>query len=164
LRLSTRRLRLSRHESLLVLRPVRQLADQLAPSLSDATFPFQRKSQANSRENILIHRRVPGEIDKDVALGLFRVVQEALSNAIKHSGAGEAKVELMGGSQEIHLRISDSGAGFRVEDVREKGGLGLVSMQERLRLMGGELWIESEPRRGTRIEARVPLTPPGTLR
>jgi PAS domain S-box-containing protein len=109
------------------------------------------------------HRRVPGAIHKDVALCLFRVVQEGLSNAIKHSGAQGAKVELIGSPEEIHLRISDSGAGFSVVDVKEKGGLGLVSMQERLRLMGGELSIESQPGRGTRIEARVPLIAPGPL-
>jgi signal transduction histidine kinase len=110
------------------------------------------------------HRRVPAVIDKDAALCVFRVVQEALSNAIKHSGAERAKVELIGSGQDIHLRVSDQGAGFRVEDVREKGRLGLVSMQERVRLIGGELVVESGPGRGTRIEARVPLTPPGTLR
>jgi signal transduction histidine kinase len=101
------------------------------------------------------HRRVPGEIDKDIALCLFRIAQEALSNAIKHSGAPRAKVELTGSQEWIRLSISDSGVGFSLKDIREKSGLGLVGMQERLRLMGGDLSIESQPGSGTRIEARI---------
>ena len=101
------------------------------------------------------HRGMPGAIHKDVELCLFRIVQEALSNAIKHSGAQWAKVELIGSPEGIHLSITDSGVGFSLEDVREKSGLGLVSMQERLQLIGGELSIESQPGHGTRIDARV---------
>ena len=108
------------------------------------------------------HRQVPGLIPKDVALCLFRVVQEALSNAAKHSGAQAAKVELVGDAQGLYLRVSDAGAGFNVEKVRRGSGLGLVSMQERLRLVGGEFSIESAPGQGARISARVPLAAAGS--
>jgi signal transduction histidine kinase len=107
------------------------------------------------------HRQIPGLIPKDVALCLFRVVQEALSNVGKHSGAQAAKVELIGDSQELNLSVSDPGAGFNVEKVRRGGGLGLVSMQERLRLVGGDFSIDSAGGQGTRIYARVPLAAPG---
>jgi signal transduction histidine kinase len=104
------------------------------------------------------HHSVPEAIHQDVALCLFRIVQESLSNAIKHSGARNVKVELIGNREEIHLTISDSGVGFNPEEIRGKGGLGLVGMQERLRLIGGELSIESQPGCGTLIDARVALT------
>jgi signal transduction histidine kinase len=77
---------------------------------------------------------------------------------MKHSGATEARVELLGDCDGIDLRISDSGAGFNPESAKEEVGLGLISMRERLRLVGGHLSIESKPSRGTRIRARVPLS------
>jgi signal transduction histidine kinase len=105
-----------------------------------------------------IHRSVPEPLSKDVALCLFRIVQEALSNVIKHSGAREARVELTGSAQAIQLRIADLGEGFDVEIVKKRGGLGLISMQERLRLVGGEISIESQPMCGTQINVQILLT------
>jgi PAS domain S-box-containing protein len=104
------------------------------------------------------HHNFPARIPKDVTLCLFRIVQEALRNVVKHSGAGEAQVELSGHSKGIDLCISDSGAGFSPESAQRYAGLGLVSMRERLRLVGGQLSVESEPLRGTRIRVHVPLT------
>jgi PAS domain S-box-containing protein len=106
------------------------------------------------------HRRIPKSIGKDVALCLYRIVQEALRNVVKHSGAEDARVELVGISDAIRLRVSDTGVGFRPETASAARGLGLVSMQERLRLIGGEMSIEPRPSRGTRIDVRVPLVPP----
>jgi PAS domain S-box-containing protein len=103
------------------------------------------------------HHDISGEIPKDVTLCLFRIAQEALRNVVKHSGAAEAKVELSGHGDEIDLRISDLGVGFDPESVKADGGLGLISMRERLRLVRGHLVVESEPSRGTRIRVRVPL-------
>ena len=68
------------------------------------------------------------------------------------------EVRLWGTSGEIHLTVADSGAGFDREAAMKGAGLGLTSMQERLRLVGGALSIESQPRRGTTIHARVPFT------
>jgi PAS domain S-box-containing protein len=104
-----------------------------------------------------VHNNVPAEIPKAAALCLFRIVQEALRNVVKHGKTGEAKVELIGHAHEIDLRISDSGAGFNPQSAEAKGGLGLVSMRERLRLIGGRLTLESEPSQGTRIRVHVPL-------
>jgi PAS domain S-box-containing protein len=104
------------------------------------------------------HHQVEGRIPKDVTLCLFRIVQETLRNVVKHSGATEARVELSGHGDRIDLCVSDSGAGFDPESSKGIPGLGLISMRERLRLVGGYLAVESEPSRGTRIRARIPLT------
>jgi signal transduction histidine kinase len=100
-------------------------------------------------------------IPKDVALCLFRIVQEGLRNIVKHGRTEDAKVELSGGRDEIQLCISDQGAGFNPESAQAKGGLGLISMRERLRLVGGHMDVESEPSHGTRIYVRVPVSEAG---
>jgi signal transduction histidine kinase len=92
-----------------------------------------------------------------VSLCLFRIVPEALRNVVKHSGAAEAEVELSGHGDGIDLCISDRGQGFDPELVKGEAGLGLISMRERLRLVGGHLSVESEPSHGTRIRVRIPL-------
>jgi PAS domain S-box-containing protein len=101
---------------------------------------------------------VPRSVPPDVALCLYRVVQESLRNIVKHSGAKSAEVELTADPKTIHLRVSDSGAGFDLETMRARsGGLGLVSMRERLRSVGGEIKIFSKPAQGTRVEVSIPL-------
>jgi signal transduction histidine kinase len=100
---------------------------------------------------------IPVPISKAVSLCLFRVAEEALNNAVRHSGASEIAVELIGDLGEIRLRVSDSGRGFETERADESEGLGLISMKERLRLVGGTLSVTSAPTRGTEIEARIPL-------
>jgi PAS domain S-box-containing protein len=97
------------------------------------------------------------QIDKEVALCAYRVVQEALGNVIKHSGASTARVKVRRHNQALVLLITDAGKGFSVETARVKGRLGLTSMEERLRLANGKLTIRSWPNRGTQIEARIPL-------
>jgi len=93
----------------------------------------------------------------DVSLCLFRVLQEALHNAAKHSGVKRFDVQLWGTSGDVHLTISDLGLGFDTEAAMRGPGLGITSMQERLKLVKGELTITSQPQRGTAIHARVPL-------
>lgn len=95
----------------------------------------------------------------EISLSLYRVLQEALHNAAKHSGVRHFEVRLWGMPGEIHLTIHDSGAGFDIKATRKGRGLGLTSMQERLKLINGELSIESQPQGGTTIHARVPLSP-----
>ena len=105
-----------------------------------------------------VHQDVSGHVPKDVSLCLFRIAQEALSNVVKHSGAPEAQVELTHHGDQIDLCISDRGAGFNPAFAKREDGLGLISMRERLRLVGGHLSIESEVSHGTRIRARIPLS------
>jgi PAS domain S-box-containing protein len=100
---------------------------------------------------------LPSPLPPDLSLCFFRVLQEAVHNAAKHSGVGHFKVRLWGTSGEIHLVVSDSGSGFDIEAARTSRGLGLINMEERLKLVKGTLSIDSQPQRGTTIHARVPL-------
>lgn len=102
---------------------------------------------------------VQSSVAPEIGLCLFRIVQEALHNASKHSGAGRVEVQLREDSGEIHLVISDSGRGFDSETAMQGRGLGLVSMRERVRLVNGTITIESMSNRGTTIDVRVPLSP-----
>ena len=95
-------------------------------------------------------------LSPDISLCFFRVLQEALHNAAKHSGVRHFEVRLWGTPDEIHLTISDSGVGFDLESTKASRGLGLISMQERLKLLHGILAVESQPQRGTTIHASVP--------
>ena len=97
------------------------------------------------------------QLDKELALCAYRVVQEALNNVIKHSGAVTARVQVRCRKHVLYLLVTDSGKGFCVEVAKLKGRLGLVSMEERLRLANGRLIIRTRPNRGTQIEARIPL-------
>jgi len=102
------------------------------------------------------HADIPVAIPKEISLCLFRVLQEALQNAVKHSGAQDFAVELRGSQDGIRLAVMDSGIGFDSRHTSDLGGLGLVSMRERLRLVNGELSVQSEPGCGTTVVARVP--------
>jgi PAS domain S-box-containing protein len=90
-------------------------------------------------------------------LCLFRVLQEALHNAAKHSGVKRIEVQLHEEPGEVHLIIRDLGKGFDIEAARQGRGLGLTSMQERVRLVSGTIDIQSKPMGGTTIHVRVPL-------
>ena len=100
---------------------------------------------------------LPVPLSPDISLCFFRVLQEALHNSAKHSGVRHFEVRLWGTSDEIHLTVKDSGAGFDREAAKMSRGLGLISMEERLKLLNGTMTIESQPKRGTAIHARVPL-------
>jgi PAS domain S-box-containing protein len=97
------------------------------------------------------------QLPHEISLCLFRVLQEALQNAAKHSGTERLEVQLVGNSGEIQLIVSDSGAGFDIKAPGRSRGLGLTSMQERVRLVGGTIAIDSKPKAGTTIHVRVPF-------
>jgi signal transduction histidine kinase len=105
------------------------------------------------------HHGVPTLLPAEITLTLFRVVQEALQNAVKHGGAHHVSVELQGDPSRLALTVADDGIGFDVDDAYQKG-LGLRSMYERLESIGATLKIASRPGVGTRIEITAPL--PGT--
>jgi PAS domain S-box-containing protein len=105
-----------------------------------------------------VHQDVPTQIPTDISLCLFRIVQESLRNVVKHSMTAEATVEIFGYGDRIELCISDTGAGFRPDSAASKVGLGLISIRERLRLIGGQLTVRSEVSRGTSICVQVPLS------
>jgi PAS domain S-box-containing protein len=93
----------------------------------------------------------------EISLGLFRILQEALHNAAQHSQAQRFDVRLGCSAQELQLTVSDRGVGFDPQAATRKGGLGLISMRERVRLLDGNMVIESEPAAGTIIQVRVPF-------
>jgi PAS domain S-box-containing protein len=100
---------------------------------------------------------IPQEPPLEISVCIFRVLQEALQNAIRHSGSRQFRVSLDGEFNEILLKVSDSGTGFDLDDAMNGKGLGLTSMRERLRLVNGQLSISSQPQSGTTVCAHVPL-------
>jgi PAS domain S-box-containing protein len=101
--------------------------------------------------------QIPAKITPDTGLCLFRVMQEALRNVARHARAKSAKVSLRLLDDGLQLAVADAGAGFDPRQQRPRPSLGLASMHERVRLLGGELDIESAPGHGTTIVAWVPL-------
>jgi len=102
------------------------------------------------------HDNIPSVLPPNVTLCLFRIVQEGLQNALKHSRAREVTVNLRGGPDVLTLNISDDGIGFDVDNTGSDG-LGLLSMSERLEAVGGTLEIHSTPGAGTRLNVTVPF-------
>jgi PAS domain S-box-containing protein len=101
---------------------------------------------------------IPEDLPQHVALGLFRVLQEALDNAVRHAGVRSFRVALRADANLIHLDVSDEGVGFDPRAALRARALGLVGMQERIKLLKGEVAIESSPGKGTIVRARVPFT------
>lgn len=113
-------------------------------------FAERQKMQIDFRSD------VSGPLPFEIGLALFRVLQEALHNAVKHSGVKRVEVQVAEQSNEVHLLVRDSGSGFDMEAVKRGSGLGLLSMQERVRLVNGAISVESKPMGGTTIRVRVP--------
>jgi PAS domain S-box-containing protein len=103
------------------------------------------------------HEGVRPSLPKGVAVCLFRVLQEALNNAVKYAGVQHITVTLLATPHEIELNVIDCGVGFDARSTGRGYGLGIISMKERLHLVGGEVRIESEPGVGTTVRARVPV-------
>jgi two-component system, NarL family, sensor kinase len=100
---------------------------------------------------------LPGTVPREVAACLYRVTQEALQNATKHSTANHISVALTSGEGTVSLSIEDNGVGFDIERVKGRGGLGLIGMEERVRMVNGKLSVASQAGRGTRVALTVPL-------
>ena len=115
-------------------------------------FGSERRVEIDFRGNDLQRAFAP-----NVSLALYRVAQEAVQNSAKHSGSRQIEVNLFEDSDAIHLRVRDWGHGFNPEMAASNGGLGLASMRDRLKLVKGELSIESKPNGGTTVHASVPI-------
>src|SRR5262249_33164720 len=98
------------------------------------------------------------DLSQEISLCLFRILQEALHNAVKHSGVTRFKVDLLQTGDIVQLTVNDSGTGFDPEAAMAQQGLGLVSMRERASLVGGTIAIKSNPNRGTVVHVRIPTT------
>jgi PAS domain S-box-containing protein len=99
----------------------------------------------------------PNFVLPDVSICLFRVLQEALHNGVMHSGVQKFSVQLWGESNEIHLRVSDSGVGFDLRAARTGRELGLIRIEQRVKLVEGTFSIDSQPEKGTTIHVSAPL-------
>ena len=103
------------------------------------------------------HTDVPTSLPQDISLCLFRVLQEGLHNAVRYSGSQHVKVELRGTPGAVQLVVRDSGSGFDPEAAMKNGGLGLISMRERVGLVKGTISIVSKPQAGTEISVSIPV-------
>jgi PAS domain S-box-containing protein len=128
--------------------------------LEKAAVAFCSELFHRHRVEIDFHcENIPKRLPPEISICLFRVLQEALQNAIKHSGSRHLRVWLRGGADEIELAVHDSGVGFEPEEAIRTHGLGIISMKERLKLVDGQFSIESKSQRGTSIHVWVPLGP-----
>jgi PAS domain S-box-containing protein len=148
---------------------VQQLSHRLHSSrldllgLTAATRHFCREfSQQHKAAVDFEASEVPEHLSSAVSLCLFRILQEALHNAAKHSECRQYDVRLRRVYDDLELMVADHGAGFDVEAARNSGGIGLISMEERVKLVGGVLLIDTRPGHGTTIRARVPFPQSGT--
>jgi PAS domain S-box-containing protein len=130
--------------------------DYLGLAVAAKSFCGELSGQAKV-EVQFSHSAVPSTMPKEVSLCLFRVLQEALQNAIKHSGVRLYYVNLRGTADRVELTVSDDGRGFDEQMGFTSQGLGLISMRERLQMVNGVLDIQTQPGAGTTISARVPL-------
>jgi len=158
-----RRLQELREETIAISSDVQALSHELhASKLEYLGVVSGMKSwckEFSERQNLEIDftSNVYSVLPFDVGLSLFRVLQEALHNVIKHSGVRRAEVQVLERSNEFHLMVRDAGCGFDMEKTKRGNGLGLASMKERVQLLNGHLCIESKPMSGTRIRVRVPF-------
>jgi signal transduction histidine kinase len=119
-------------------------------------------AEVSERGNIQIRfhsQDMPITVSPEVALCLFRVLQEAVQNAMKHSGSRDIQVSLTAGEEGIELKVHDSGIGFDPDEAMRGRGIGLINMKERIRLLDGTFLIQSRLNEGTMIHARVPVMP-----
>ncbi len=148
---------------------MRRVAHQLHPSMVDdlGLVPALESlvRDFNDQQQIQVtfqHDSFPGNLDPNAALCLYRVVQEALHNVVKHSAAKSAQITLKGAEDNtVRLSIMDTGVGFEVHSATGKGGLGLRSMEERVRFLGGTFQIQSQPGKGTEVLVTIPQTAAG---
>jgi signal transduction histidine kinase len=143
---------------------IRTLSRDLHPSALDVvglkaaiTGLCRELAERNQLKVQFICGDLPEHLERAVSLCLFRIVQEALHNVVKHSGVDSAVVELSHTGGGLQLSISDAGTGFDLSTVDGRAGLGLISMRERLRPFGGTFSIRSTPRAGTHIRVSVPV-------
>ena len=144
---------------------VHAMSRRLHPSILDdlglADAVASECAMFRKRDGIVINYRVENisrEIPPNVAVCLYRIVQEVLRNISRHARATEVAIALVGEDQDIRLSISDNGKGFDPGQKRSTVGLGLDSMEERAYLIGGDFSAKSQPGQGTVIEVLAPLS------
>jgi PAS domain S-box-containing protein len=151
-------------QTLEILTDVKASAHELySPRLEYLGIPAVMRSfceEFGERKRVEIDFRshgFPSLVPPDVSICLFRVLQEALHNGVKHSGVKKFAVQLWGASDAIHLTVRDSGAGFDTDAARKGRGLGLTRIEQRVKLVEGTFSIDSQPKKGTTVHVSVPL-------
>jgi signal transduction histidine kinase len=148
-----------------LLKSVHDLSHRLHPAnlrlvgLLGALGQLQRDLSCPGITITVASENVPAMLPDDIALCLFRIAQEAMQNAIKHSGARNIRVQLTAGTETVALKIVDDGSGFDVAAAAGRG-LGLISMHERAETVGGKLEMVSRKGAGTRLQVTVPFHTP----
>lgn len=168
--------RLSLRESIALLNraaeQLRSLALELRPTMLDTAgldvtlrwLADEHRRRTGIAVNVVGHA---GEVSADAAIAAFRVVQEALTNVVRHAGAQRVRIELSRSAGQLQLAVRDDGVGFDVgatlEESASRGNLGLLGMKERVQILGGDLHIDSRPGQGTSISVSLPLAVPGAV-
>jgi len=144
---------------------VRRIVVDLGPTVLDdlglasSVEWLAERMRVDGRMRVDLDLDVDREPPRPVALAMFRVAQEALTNVLRHARASSVSVRLTRDDGHLRLAVSDDGLGFDVEaaERRSEESVGLLGMTERIALVGGELSIESDPGRGTTVVASVPI-------
>jgi signal transduction histidine kinase len=141
----------------------RRVVEELRPSLLDhfglATALRTYVDSACNKAVITCEIRLPEDgapIPKDIAITLFRIVQEGLTNIIRHAGAKHITLEFTDGGGEYAFTLQDDGRGFDPNIARDSWPHGIMGMQQRVRALGGRFSLESTPGRGTKLQVAVP--------
>ena len=146
------------------IQSVRRIATELRPAVLDAlgleaAIEWQAKDFEN-RTGITCALNAnldEPSLDPDIATALFRVFQETLTNVARHSGASEVQVKLNSKDGYLLLQIIDNGAGIKDAEISDSHSLGILGMQERVKLLYGEIRIQAQRRKGTSVEVRIPV-------
>jgi signal transduction histidine kinase len=149
--------------TLVLVEGIRRLSRELHPGLlqhAGLVAALRSICAELGRPDLSVTLRAPeqiGPVPDEIALGTYRIAQEALHNITSHAKARSVVVELTRDDRELTLIVTDDGIGFDVGEARRAGGLGLISIDERVRLLKGSVVIQSRPKRGTELRVRIPL-------
>jgi signal transduction histidine kinase len=143
---------------------VRAISSGLRPEILDEMGLLEainwQAAEFQKRMGIRCRVRLPTEqivVDRELSTTVFRIFQEVLTNVARHAQATSVKVDLRVSREELTLQVADNGVGIAGNDARGRNSLGLLGMQERAQLFGGEVHISGAPGKGTTVSVRIPL-------
>jgi signal transduction histidine kinase len=135
------------------LRPLALEQAGLADALQHRLDAVEKRAGIEARLRVELDAELPAEVENT----LYRVAQETLNNSLKHAEATTVSVSLHSSDSQVELEITDDGKGFEPEAIQDKGGLGMVSIRERVESLRGQYSIVSKPGQGTRVWISAPL-------
>jgi PAS domain S-box-containing protein len=155
----------AQHEVSELIRQIREMSLNLRPSMLDdlgllpaLIWHIERFSSQTRVKVAFEHRGLNRSFNPDVNIVVYRIVQESLTNIVRHAKVNEASVRIWADKKDIHLVIEDHGSGFNADSLPLGSSNGLNGMRERALLLGGSFMIESSPASGTRLTAQIPLS------